>query len=520
MTVKRKELMIYVIFLLVSMVCLIHAIHIHTEAVISTEETTVALLPVILAVVGLVYGGLAVIIARSMWKYDVGKIFSFKLFLISLAIIIGSYDVEVNDFLVATLFTLSNFFLFALIGKVTELFYSKSFRMVMMTHWLLSLIPLLLVELRKILLYNYLMTFVLIMLFFKLNYKKTSFYTKNQIKSLTKSLSVGMLLYMVLSFGLSIEINTEVEGSHEGLIVIVEGAIGTNGGDAFVISTIPAIFFAFVTFRVFNYLVEREYFKEVDVFSIKKMMREILYFSLFNLLLVLSVTTNMLIIYFLNVCLWIPFIFHALEKNQNEVQRYKDVQLLEDEKYRFAIYLHDEILQDIFTLKYMLPLDEKAEENVTALIQKVRNVSHDLYPLVVENFGLSRSLQLYLDEINENEKWEIDYAYDYPLGALPVYIETSVYRMVKELTANIIKHAVCKQIRVHLYQEDHDLMIKVVDDGKGFDVPDLSTFVLKKSMGLSSVYRQVNRMKGEFQLQSRKDNGTTCLIKIPIEDEG
>ena len=519
MSIIKKEKIVYILILVFSIIYLVHAFNSFTEAIVVTGEKTISLLQIFFTIAGLIYGSLGIIIVRSMWRYDIGKLFSFKLFLISFAIMIGSYDTTADNFFVVALFTLSNIFLIVLIGKVVELSHHQSFKTIIIFQSVFSILQLSLIELDRVLFVNYISTFLLAMIFFLYHYRRTSLHTKRQISALCKRLTVGIVLYIILSFVLSIELNISLDEYHEGFEVITELINHTNGFITLTSSPIPAIFFAFITFHVFNYLIEREYFKVENSFVMKKVIRTILYFSCFNLLLVIFITAELVVIYFLNIILLIPFIANIITENSSAIQAYQNLQALEEEKYNFAIYLHDEILQDIFALKYVLVLNERAEESMSKLIQKIRDVSHNLYPLVVENLGLSRSLQLYLDEINVDKTWEINYTYEYPPGSVPRHVQACIYRTVKELVTNMIKHAECSQIKIRIYEENNHMMTEVADNGKGFDVPDISTFIMKKSMGLASVYRQVANMKGEFMFQSKKGIGTTNLIKIPIEDE-
>ena len=88
-----------------------------------------------------------------------------------------------------------------------------------------------------------------------------------------------------------------------------------------------------------------------------------------------------------------------------------------------------------------------------------------------------------------------------------------IYRIIQELTNNVLKHAGAKNLLLQLMLKNNQLRILVEDDGDGFGVEDAFN---KKGLGLSSVVSRVEFLHGKIDWDSVKGEGTTVNILIPI----
>jgi signal transduction histidine kinase len=93
-------------------------------------------------------------------------------------------------------------------------------------------------------------------------------------------------------------------------------------------------------------------------------------------------------------------------------------------------------------------------------------------------------------------------------------LEISIFRIIQELVTNVIKHANATKGIVHLTNHDDNLNIMVEDNGIGFN-PKLVTKT-KTGMGITSIDKRVERLEGEFTIESKKNQGTTIIIDIPL----
>jgi signal transduction histidine kinase len=90
-------------------------------------------------------------------------------------------------------------------------------------------------------------------------------------------------------------------------------------------------------------------------------------------------------------------------------------------------------------------------------------------------------------------------------------IAVNIYRIVQELINNTLKHAAAQTAIVQVTHKNGSFSITVEDDGKGFD-PQL----LKESMGIGwkSILSRVDYLKGNWDIKSAKDKGTSVHIEV------
>ncbi|QRM89635.1 tetratricopeptide repeat protein [Lacinutrix sp. WUR7] len=92
-------------------------------------------------------------------------------------------------------------------------------------------------------------------------------------------------------------------------------------------------------------------------------------------------------------------------------------------------------------------------------------------------------------------------------------LEISIFRIIQELITNIIKHAHATKGIVHLTNHEEGLNIIVEDNGIGFNTKNLKQ---ASGMGIDSIDKRVEHLEGQMIIESKKDQGTTIIIDIPI----
>ena len=93
-------------------------------------------------------------------------------------------------------------------------------------------------------------------------------------------------------------------------------------------------------------------------------------------------------------------------------------------------------------------------------------------------------------------------------------LELTIFRIIQELVANIIKHAEATEAMIHLTNHKDSLNIMVEDNGKGFNPNQITT--KNKGMGISSIDKRVEHLEGTMTIESETNKGTTIIIDIPI----
>ena len=98
-------------------------------------------------------------------------------------------------------------------------------------------------------------------------------------------------------------------------------------------------------------------------------------------------------------------------------------------------------------------------------------------------------------------------------------VKVLLYRSVRELLINAMKHANADLLKVSLSRKDSDIFIKVEDDGRGFDVSVLDDSRKVKGFGILSIRERLNHIGGHLKIQSDKDKGTRVVLTAPLNIE-
>jgi signal transduction histidine kinase len=208
------------------------------------------------------------------------------------------------------------------------------------------------------------------------------------------------------------------------------------------------------------------------------------------------------------------------------------IQTEEKERKRFAKDLHDGLgpllssvkmsVSSLAHLKHDEPSREILENTeivIDEAIKSIKEISDNLSPHVLNNFGLVRALNNFANKINITKTIRINLVSDLKDERFESNLEVVLYRVVCELINNTIKHAHAKKIEINLTKEEEYLSITYKDDGKGFDVDTIMDQSANSGMGFSNIYSRINSLKGEIKVESENKKGTLVTIKVLMHDE-
>ena len=200
----------------------------------------------------------------------------------------------------------------------------------------------------------------------------------------------------------------------------------------------------------------------------------------------------------------------------------------EQERTRLAKDLHDGLGGMLSGIKYsfntmrgnlvMTPDNAQAFERsmdmLDSSIKEMRRVAHNMMPEALVKFGLDTALKDFCADINNSGSLQLSYQ---SIGLENVMIDQTVaitiYRIVQELVNNTIKHAAAKTAVVQVSKTNNQLTVTVEDDGKGFDT---TTLQQSKGIGWSNIQNRVEFLKGNLDVQSGKEKGTSVHIEMNI----
>jgi two-component system sensor histidine kinase DegS len=197
------------------------------------------------------------------------------------------------------------------------------------------------------------------------------------------------------------------------------------------------------------------------------------------------------------------------------------VQGQEDERKRLSRELHDGIGQMLTGLKLLAEnirssgnLSEKDQTTFVSLktllirtIQETRNVSNNLMPPVLGDFGLVSALRQLTEQQDKQSGTSVTLRTSLTNERFGQPVEIGLYRIVQEAVNNAIKHAGASEIDVCLEQRHDRLYLRIADDGCGIGTgPKRST-----AQGLHNMRERARLLDGTFRLTTRPDR---CAIGL------
>lgn len=190
----------------------------------------------------------------------------------------------------------------------------------------------------------------------------------------------------------------------------------------------------------------------------------------------------------------------------------------ENERRRISEALHDSVSQLLYGIKLNLQQlnsdiklasthFEKIKGLIDAAINEARNISFELAPSILTDFGLPAT-------INEMAKRLSTKLLSIRVSVhlnerLPLSLEINIFRILQELINNCIKHSGADIVTLAIKKEDNSILIRVRDNGKGFNEKQKPG-----GSGLSSIRNRLSLYSGTFELESKPGRGTTVYVAI------
>lgn len=195
--------------------------------------------------------------------------------------------------------------------------------------------------------------------------------------------------------------------------------------------------------------------------------------------------------------------------------------LLLDEKDRIAGEIHDKVTQNIFGLIYGLdylikqedisePVKQRVRLMQKTAQQSLRDLRESIYNLSStrqNNQPFSEELKTYLHNLGQVNDVNVDFTSKGNFHRLKPSAQSALYRIIREATANSIRHGFCNNIQVYLGSENGGIRLSISDDGHGFN-PEVLQNSDKAGLGLINMQEQAHLLGGKLQIDSVLGKGT------------
>lgn len=194
------------------------------------------------------------------------------------------------------------------------------------------------------------------------------------------------------------------------------------------------------------------------------------------------------------------------------------IQTREIEQRRIALELHDDVGSTLTAIKFSIPQltisseeKEQLSTNLNNAIQKVRRISNDLLPSILEELGLQTAVRNLIKNLNETTSIEFVADFGGEERRQSKEVELAYYRVLQELLNNILKYANATKVEIVLASEPLSLHMVVSDNGKGF-VPSDHTERERPSLGLRNMESRIQQIHGSMRFEKLPTAGTKVTV--------
>lgn len=203
----------------------------------------------------------------------------------------------------------------------------------------------------------------------------------------------------------------------------------------------------------------------------------------------------------------------------------------ENERQRIANELHDSSIQNLTHLIHMIDLSsmyidqdpvrgklelESCIKFLKSTIDEMRDMVFNLRPMTFDDLGFKECIDNLISNLKRNFKnFEIEYNIC-ELKEIDQLILVTIYRIIKEIMINALKHSDGNKIILDIEQKEKYCYINISDNGKGFSFDDLKK-KRDKHFGISIVKERIDLLDGKISFCTKQKEGTEVKIQIPLK---
>jgi signal transduction histidine kinase len=209
----------------------------------------------------------------------------------------------------------------------------------------------------------------------------------------------------------------------------------------------------------------------------------------------------------------------------------------DEERRHIARELHDDLGQSLASLKLGLKwtddliykkrdLDAAAVElqklrgDVVAMVEKVRDLSHSLYPRILDSLGFVAAVKDLAHQVSSHSDLTVECVARGAEKPLPKDVGVAVYRCCQEAINNAVRHSGASQLTVLIQFARKEVRVSVEDDGKGFDPRTLyDSNSRMMSSGFWTIRQRMADLHGAFRVSTAQDRGTLVEMIVPYSSK-
>ena len=207
----------------------------------------------------------------------------------------------------------------------------------------------------------------------------------------------------------------------------------------------------------------------------------------------------------------------------------------EKERKKIARDLHDETSQILAGLalnlqaliemadhkdirdQQFLEILKKSHASTVQIHSEVSRIIADLRPTQLDTLGLVAAIRQYVNSMVVSRGMKVNF----DMEAIEKYLlpeeELSLFRLVQGAVGNIIQHSEAENVSIILKQQDNNLVLSIIDDGKGFEIDRLAEMrEVGRGYGLLNLKERMILIGASCSVQSQPGEGTTVRAVLPL----
>ena len=204
----------------------------------------------------------------------------------------------------------------------------------------------------------------------------------------------------------------------------------------------------------------------------------------------------------------------------------------EEERRRISRELHDDLGPSLAAIGNRLRVcrsivrtdpgttEAELEEITRGLkghVQEIRHLIYDLRPLALDQLGLEGAIKQQVERFSHytGTQASVNMSLSFALDPLA---EVSIYRIIQECLSNVEKHANASQVDVSVQTMNTKLVLRVCDNGRGFDPNEMTFESTDHGVGLPSMRERAELSRGNISVQSKPGDGCLVTLNIPLKE--
>ena len=200
----------------------------------------------------------------------------------------------------------------------------------------------------------------------------------------------------------------------------------------------------------------------------------------------------------------------------------------ENERKRFAKELHDGLGPLLSVVKMLISgisdknkpeinakITANARQVVDEAIDAIREISANLSPHILDNFGLKTAINSFVNKLKLVKTIDIFFETNLNNERFNYNIEVILYRVICELINNTLKHADASEIHLKLEKNPDQLVFEYNDNGIGFD--ESLDIAGSYGMGFDNMVNRLKSVNGTIKFDSNPGEGMNAFVEIKLD---